>query len=329
MFAIIELSHSSFVSECNSQDPGNCSSTSAVHVRGALHQKRAQGQELITNINFSHAVHILRAQQTYQGPRPPMCHGYDEVEGLARAMSAHIMAAVKQYRTHGYDSIFAQGPEGKTYDYAQIKTRFMWYQLCQISHERRVTSMCEIGFNAGLSAILLLQAVPRASVVSFDLGSQPWTRYAAGSVSKAYESRLTVKFGPTSKSLLEMRKQHPNFDCDIMVVDGDKKELGRYADLHRLRALSYKGAKLFINSVTSLDCINGTYKSSHSREYKAQCQNYSNAGRPMGGYPVLVNAPSSAAYNMAVREGLLRILACAWPPLLANTDGICMADFIS
>ena len=55
-------------------------------------------------------------------------------------------------------------------NYQRVKTRFMFLRVCELARQGRVRSMCELGFNAGLSALLLLEAAPGATLVSFDLG---------------------------------------------------------------------------------------------------------------------------------------------------------------
>ena len=64
---------------------------------------------------------------------------------------------------HGKFGIFAN-------NYQRVKTRFMFLRVCELARQGRVRSMCELGFNAGLSALLLLEAAPEATLVSFDLG---------------------------------------------------------------------------------------------------------------------------------------------------------------
>ena len=64
---------------------------------------------------------------------------------------------------HGKFGIFAN-------NYQRVKTRFMFLRVCELARQGRVRSMCELGFNAGLSALLLLEAAPGATLVSFDLG---------------------------------------------------------------------------------------------------------------------------------------------------------------
>ena len=63
-------------------------------------------------------------------------------------------------------------------NYAQVKTRFIFSRLCALSQQRPIRNVCEIGFNAGLSAMLLLEASRTARVLSYDLADFAWARRA-------------------------------------------------------------------------------------------------------------------------------------------------------
>ena len=64
--------------------------------------------------------------------------------------------------------------------YGQVKTRFIYEWLCKYLRKREISTVCELGFMAGHSALLFLQTVKKARLVSFDLGDAPWSRPAAG-----------------------------------------------------------------------------------------------------------------------------------------------------
>jgi hypothetical protein len=52
--------------------------------------------------------------------------------------------------------------------YGTAKTKFMYDHLRRM---KNVSTMCEVGFNAGHSAVLMLDSVPKAKLLEFDLGS--------------------------------------------------------------------------------------------------------------------------------------------------------------
>jgi hypothetical protein len=58
--------------------------------------------------------------------------------------------------------------------YAMTKTRFIFATLTAAFDPSAAVTVCELGFNAGHSAMLFLETLPNARVVSFDLGDTRW-----------------------------------------------------------------------------------------------------------------------------------------------------------
>ena len=97
----------------------------------------------------------------------------------------------------------------------QTKTRFLYEHVCRLAQQGRANTICEVGFNAGLSALLLLEAAPSARVISFDLGDMPWSGFAANALRAAYDSPrrfIGTVFGD-SAATLPFFKDGP---CDVM-----------------------------------------------------------------------------------------------------------------
>ena len=250
-----------------------------------------------------------------------MCSSLQAVHRLARAQSQNLIAQrnTTGYDVHGLFGIFGNGDAiagkpGRRYftDYGGVKVAFLHREACAMPG---VAVACEIGFCAGLSALLLLEAFPRARVLSFDLGNLPWAHAADDMLRAQYApARFPgVVFGDAAATIPREHAQRP-FACDAVFVDGDKSYAGRYASLARLRAVSRDGAAVFMDEVTSEACVNGTYASvEHERHCRDRNANY---------------WPAVRAYNRAAREGWLRVQRCAWPPRHRH-DGICLARFYS
>ena len=272
-------------------------------------------------------------------PAPPRCGdaGHAAMLRRATALSEALKADPSSgYGVHGLFGIFAAGDRiehgawtsnitwlknSKKYvDYQGVKTRFLYSRLCAL-HEARgavaapLATICEVGFNAGLSALLLLEAAPTARVVSFDLGDQPWSRAAAATLRSWYPSRfLGVTFGDAATTIPAYRRQHPSFVCDAAFVDGSKSYEGRHKNLNDLRSMSRRDAPVFLDEVTSRACVNGSLPTS---EHAARCQR--------------LNPPyyaSVRAYDNACRHGKLRVVQCDWPKgRFEDRDGFCAARF--
>lgn len=244
------------------------------------------------------------------------------VERQARALSEHLIAhkATTKYDVHGLFGIFGRGDRigntSKRYflDYGGVKTSFMLEWACAVARTTMVDTICEVGFCAGLSAVLLLEAAPRAKVVSFDLGDLPWSRYADKRVQRMYSTERFpgVIFGDAAATIPWAVKTN-QLRCDMAFVDGDKTFEGRLRSLYELRNASRKNTVVFMDEVTSKECVDGSTPRSALEQRCASL----NAGY----------WPSVRAYNVAVREGWLRVERCAWPKAV-QSDGMCMGYFL-
>lgn len=177
------------------------------------------------------------------------------------------------------------------------------------------------GFNAGLSAILLLEASRTAQVLSFDLGDFAWARRANGLVREYYgKDRFPgVIFGNSHRTLFELAEQRKLADkeslrCDAAFIDGAKTFAGRLQHIEDVRAVSPRGARIFLDEVTSQECVDGSLGPD---EHDSTCK------RLQPGY-----YEATRAYTNASRRGIMRVIECAWPPRLKNVDGICMAELL-
>jgi hypothetical protein len=248
---------------------------------------------------------------------------HDAMLALARNWSSWLMAnETLGMTTHGLFGIFASGAEHKSgkyrgkrssLNYRDVKTAFMFRRVCERARTGRVATICEVGFNAGLSAMLLLAAAPHARVVSFDLGDFPWAEVAAVELVRRSAGRLTVVFGKSDHTIPRYVRSHPGFACDVGFVDGSKSYVHRRSDVLNLATLATRWADvpLFLDEVTAQQCINGSYAAS---TWKDRCSRRR---------PAFEGA--MRAYNELALEGVLGVRECAWPRMLQDTDGICLA----
>ena len=251
------------------------------------------------------------------------CPPLSEILTNAHALSQLLIddRNATKYDVHGLFGIFGNGDRvaGKStlryfVDYENTKVDFMHDHACRFAKRATKPTVCEIGFNAGLSALLLLESVPNAQVLSFDLGDLPWSRAADAILRKSYGAARFpgVTFGDSKLTIPQMATKRP-LRCDLSFVDGDKTYEGRYATLVALRGASSNLALVFMDEVTSKECVDGTY-ASDSSEHKRRC-----AALARGYWP------SVHAYNRACREGWLRVHRCAWPRRHPH-DGICIGQ---
>lgn len=267
----------------------------------------------------------------------PCCEvGHSHAVALARELSYQLIreANTTRYSVHGLFGIFADGdrinyqatgrerqPFGRVVyeDYQHVKTKFIYSRLCQLAHSGNIRTICEIGFNAGLSAILLLESSRSARVLSFDLGDFKWARRADALMREHYGDRFPgVVFGDSAKTLRQQAAREPagKLQCDAAFIDGAKTFAGRLAHIQDIRSVSPAGTRIFLDEITSLGCVDGSLYENQT-DHRLRCQSLN------GAY-----YEPSRAYSHAVQQGMMRILECDWPQRFKETDGICMAELL-
>ena len=203
--------------------------------------------------------------------------------------------------------IFAQGkPRRRSIDYKQAKTRFMHRLVCAAAAAQPLNSIAEIGFAAGHTSLLMLEAAPSAHVATFDLGDAPWTTHQAQLLTAAYPGRFNFSFGPSQLTVPQHHTLEPTRRIELAFVDGAKAYTPRLLDILNLRPLATPTATLLFDEICTLGCANGT----------EPCADDCFNGAPK-------------AYAHASHLGLIRVSECAWPPGFEQVDGICGGHFLA
>lgn len=101
-----------------------------------------------------------------------------------------------------------------------------------------VKNICEVGFNAGHSAAIYLNANPQAKVYSFDIGQFSYTRGNAELMKSLFPDRFEYISGPSGETLKQFFEERPDVKCDVISVDGDHSTEGTLADLENFRRLA-------------------------------------------------------------------------------------------
>ena len=249
----------------------------------------------------------LLARSVLAGPYACSEESYQRIESLASALSRKVMAAVGSYVVHGHYGLFNR-------EYGEVKTRFIWQRLCS----QQPLTICETGFNAGLSALLMLEAAPSARLVSFDLGDLPWSGNASALLRGIYprERFLGVVFGDSMQTIPKFAAAHPTFRCDAILLDGGKAERTRMADLKNLRAMASPGARVYMDEVNSKACVDGSLS---ENDWEAQCR--------LSGRLKFWHGTAPRAYHTAASRGLMRVRSCEMATAAKN-DGVCEAEYL-
>ncbi|CAD7932613.1 unnamed protein product [Amoebophrya sp. A25] len=108
----------------------------------------------------------------------------------------------------------------------------------EIARAPFVKNICEIGFNAGHSTSIFLNANPNARVWSFDLGQFDYTIRQGDLARELFPDRFHLTLGPSQESVEEFHRLYPDITCDVISVDGDHSTEGTYTDLVNMRKMA-------------------------------------------------------------------------------------------
>ena len=110
--------------------------------------------------------------------------------------------------------------------------------------------VCEIGFNAGHSAIAWLEGRADSQLRSFELGSQPWHRPAAKFVQQRYgRHRFGMTLGPSQTTVPKAEAR--GLKCDILSIDGDHLLRPAMQDIANMRKLAKPGLHVVVMDDTN------------------------------------------------------------------------------
>lgn len=123
---------------------------------------------------------------------------------------------------------------GELFGIAAVPEQVRAYAKVAASLNGSDPHICEVGFNCGHSTTTFLEANPRATLVNFDLPMLRWARSARSFIKHRYGSRVKIIDGPSRKTIPEFARAHPNFRCDLVVVDGEHSYVGSLLDLVNL-----------------------------------------------------------------------------------------------
>jgi hypothetical protein len=96
----------------------------------------------------------------------------------------------------------------------------------------------EIGFNAGHSALLILEANPEIRYIGIDIGRHAYTAPCASYLKASYGNRFDMHFGSSTDILPEFIANEACNDIDLVHVDGGHTEAVAFADLNYVIRMS-------------------------------------------------------------------------------------------
>lgn len=108
----------------------------------------------------------------------------------------------------------------------------------------------EIGFNAGHSSLVFLEASPHVFVYSFDIMQHDYVPCAKEFIDKRFPSRHQLIPGDSGQSvpLFKMGKK-PYIKFDLIFIDGGHGYRQALLDIENMRDLAYKDTILIIDDI--------------------------------------------------------------------------------
>lgn len=156
-----------------------------------------------------HAPTETFAEALANGTAPHGCAAehFDRVVRLAKLFANDLKSTSKHFGGHGYIGIWSPL-------YNLAKVRLVYEEVCQRALSGEVHQVCEVGFNAGESALLFLEATGDAKLTSFDLG-KPWTKRASDRLSRVYGDRFKLILGDSHEAVPRHIAMNPEWLCDV------------------------------------------------------------------------------------------------------------------
>jgi len=96
----------------------------------------------------------------------------------------------------------------------------IWLEELQKNNAVGKGQFCETGFNAGSSAVIMLEQNFVNHLRSFDLGTFDYSEKCRDLVTAEYPGRFEAIFGDSRSTVPEFSEKHPDWKCDLWMIDG-------------------------------------------------------------------------------------------------------------
>ena len=112
-----------------------------------------------------------------------------------------------------------------------------------------VRTICEIGFNAGHSALVWLESNPNVHLYSLDLNVHKYTAPMASYLKSLYPNRFDIFYGESDR-VVPMVSQKEHLSCDILVVDGGHFGDQAFRDIVNMKKMAHKASLLVVDDTS-------------------------------------------------------------------------------
>ena len=172
------------------------------------------------NLRPAAQAFVDAVQETTSARSACSAAGLRRIEHIADILDNATREHSRKYTDPGKWGVFARGAKAQR-NYEGTKVRFIHEQLCTAGtnevalRKMKQPTVCEVGFCAGLSAMLFMESLPRARYVGWDLGDIGWTESNIELMRRAYGERfLGVALGFAASTIPLYQQAHPELKCD-------------------------------------------------------------------------------------------------------------------
>ena len=147
----------------------------------------------------------------------------------------------RQFRTELRQVAGPEYVQGNSADFRGQYRLFYW-----LARRPWVSTICEIGFNAGHSTLQWLASNDTTTVYSFDVGIHGYTRPMAEYLQQIFPGRLHLIIGDSRQTVPRFSATNRHVKCDLMIIDGGHSYEVAFSDLENMRSLANKHHNIVI-----------------------------------------------------------------------------------
>lgn len=114
--------------------------------------------------------------------------------------------------------------------------------ISKIVLEESIENVCEIGFNAGFSSLLMLLSNPKIKITCFDLGAHSYTIPCYLKIKEIFGDRINLIIGDSNITLLDIDEKF-----DLIHIDGGHETIVAENDIKNCYRLSKNGTILIMD----------------------------------------------------------------------------------
>lgn len=109
-----------------------------------------------------------------------------------------------------------------------------------IKSNPKIIRIAEIGFNAGHSSAVFLQAKPNVIVYSFDIMNHRYVRYGKEFIDQTFPDRHVLIEGDSTKSVPRFYQENPSVKFDLIFIDGGHGYNFVFQDIKNMRNFAHR-----------------------------------------------------------------------------------------